>query len=179
MAHSRDRAARAAGTAALMGALCVLAPHMATAAPAKSAADCRAISDFNLRGQCWDSLDQQNQKDNQAEKKRDFGLGANAPAVAAVKPKKEHVAKVKAPKAPKPENDGVHSLTLTLASVDNSRTGHILLVATDGAIWEQTDGDDVPALPAPGDTVKVSKGMMGGYMCQVTHWQAVRCQRDQ
>ena len=23
------------------------------------------------------------------------------------------------------------------------------------------------------------QGMMGGYMCQVTHWQAVRCQRDQ
>ena len=30
----------------------------------------------------------------------------------------------------------------------------------------------------PGDNIKVSKGIMGGYMCQVSRWQSVRCQRD-
>jgi hypothetical protein len=158
-----------------MGVLCAFAPLTASAAP-KTAADCRAISDFTLRGQCWDSLDQQNQKDAQAEKKRDFGLGQNAPSVAAVKPKKERVAK--APKAPKPENDGVHSLILTLASVETTPVGRLLLTSTDGAVWEQTDSDGITHMPEPGDTVQVSKGMLGGYMCQVTRWQAVRCQRD-
>jgi hypothetical protein len=47
---------------ALAGAAFALAPLMAAAdAPTpKSAADCRAISDFNLRGQCWDALDKAN-----------------------------------------------------------------------------------------------------------------------
>jgi hypothetical protein len=139
-------AARAAGTAALVGALSALVPQLAAA--------------------------------DSAVKKRDFGLGLAPPATAAVRPKKEKVAKVKAPKAPKPENTEIKSLTLTLASVDTSRMGHMLLVATDGAVWEQTDGDDVPRLPAAGETVQVSKGMFGGYLCQVTHWQSVRCQRD-
>jgi hypothetical protein len=182
MRRSGRRAGQAAGAAALVGALYALAPHIAAAdQPVKSAADCRAISDFSLRGQCWDSLDQQNQKDVQAVKKRDFGLSLAPQADAAVKPvaeakpKKERVAKAK---APKPVNTEVTSRTLTLASVDTSRMGHVLMTATDGAVWEQTDGDDILRPPAVGDTMQVSKGMFGGYLCQVTRWQAVRCQRD-
>jgi hypothetical protein len=160
---------------ALAGAAFAFAPLMAAAdAPTpKSAADCRAISDFNLRGQCWDALDKANQQQTQATKKREFGLGVHLPSVAAVKPKKEDVVR----QAKRQEED-VRSLTLTVASVENTPLGRLLMTSSDGAVWEQTDAESVTDTPEPGDSVKVSKGMFGGYMCQVSRWQSVRCQRD-
>ena len=165
------RVALATGAAALIGALI---PTMATAdAPSpKSAAECRAISDFTLRGQCWDSLDKTTQQDVQATKKREFGLGVHLPSMS-LKPKQEDVAR-----QAKQEKEDVKSLVLTLADVENTPRGLLLMTATDGAVWEQTDGDSVPGDPVPGDTLKISKGFLGGYFCQVSRWQEVRCQRD-
>ncbi len=166
-------AAWAAGAAALIGAAGVFAPMMAAAdAPPKTAADCRAISDFTLRGQCWDSLDKENQQDTQATKKREFGLGLHMPSMS-IKPKKEDIAR-----QAKRDKEDVKSLVLTLADIQNTPRGLLLMTATDGAVWEQTDGDSVPGDPVPGDTLKVSKGFLGGYFCQVSRWQEVRCQRD-
>ena len=166
-------AASAAG--ALAGAAFTLAPLVAAAdAPTpKSAAACRAISDFTQRGQCWDALDKASQQDNQATKKREFGLGPHLPSVAAVKPRKKNVAR-----QARRDSGEVRSLTLTLASVESTPLGHLLLTANDGAVWEQIDSDTVTRAPSPGDTIQVSKGMMGGYMCHVSRWQSVRCQRD-
>jgi len=175
----RRRAALAAGAAALVGAACAFAPLMAAAAdtPPKSAADCRAISDFNLRGACWDALDKSTQQATETAKetkKREFGLGLHLPAVAAVKPRKEDVAREE-----KRNREEIKAQMLTLADVQNTPHGQLLLTSTDGAVWEQTDNDAVNGEgPVPGDTVKVSKGMLGGYMCQVSRWQTVRCQRD-
>jgi hypothetical protein len=168
------RAVHAARSAAiaLAGVAGVLAPHLAKAADSKTAptaAECRAMTDFTLRGQCWDELDRAGLQDQTVVKKREFGLGARAPAVAAIK----------APKARKADPAEVRGLTLTLASVVDTAVGHMLMISTDGAVWEQTDGDAIQTRPSPGDTVEVSKGMLGGYMCQVTRWQSVRCQRDQ
>jgi hypothetical protein len=162
---------------ALAGSVVVFAPHAAQADPAapQSAADCRAITDFTLRGQCWDALDREGVHDQQVVKKRQFGLGAHPPAAAAIvvpKPKAVRAQRVK------PENSEVNSLTMTIASVGDTPLGRILLTSTDGAVWEQTDGDAVGERPSPGDTFKVSKGAVGGYLCNVTRWQAVRCQRD-
>ena len=164
-------AARSAAIA-LVGVAGLLTSPLAMAADGKTAptaAECRAMTDFTLRGQCWDELDRAGLQDQQVVKKREFGLGARAPAVAAVK----------APKARKAEPVEVRGLTLTLASVVDTAVGHILMISTDGAVWEQTDGDAIRERPEAGDTVEVSKGMFGGYMCQVTRWQSVRCQRDQ
>lgn len=175
------RAALAAGSgaAALIGAAFALAPLVAAAdaPPPKTAADCRAISDFNERGACWDALDKSNQKqteDQQEAKKHGFGLGLHMPSVAAVKPRSEDVAAEK-----KREREEIRSQELILADVQNTPHGQLLLTSTEGAVWEQTDNDAVSGEgPVPGDTVKVSKGMLGGYMCQVSRWQSVRCQRD-
>ena len=173
MKRPGHRAVWTAGAAALIGAAGAFAPMMAAAdAPPKTAADCRAISDFTLRGQCWDSLDKETQQDTQATKKREFGLGLHMPSMA-LKPENEDVAR----KAKRDKED-VKSLTLTLADIQNTPRGLLLMTATDGAVWEQTDGDSVPGDPVPGDTLKVSKGFLGGYFCQVSRWQEVRCQRD-
>jgi len=168
------QAARAA-VIALAGATCVFAAHAAQADPAapQSAAECRAITDFAQRGQCWDALDRAGLHDQQVVKKRSFGLGLHPPAVAAIvapKPKKEKVVN--------PDAADINSLTMTIASVEDSALGHVILTSTDGAVWEQTDGDPVNQRPEPGDTVEVSKSMFSGYMCHVSRWQAVRCQRD-
>jgi len=157
-----------------MGAAIACAPLMAAAdAPQpKSAADCRAISDFNLRGQCWDSLDKSTQQETQTTKKREFGLGLHLPSVSALVPSKADRAR-----EAKRDDEEVRSLTLTVASVQNTPLGRVLVTSDDGAVWEQTDDSSVDALE-PGDSVKVSKGVMGGYMCQMSRWQSVRCQRD-
>jgi hypothetical protein len=165
--------ARPLAFTAALAVVAALAAHSAKADPAapKSALECRAITDFDLRGQCWDSLDRLGLNDAKTANKRNFGLGFNGPSEAAIKPKKE-------PK-PKAETADVEQLDLTLASVADTALGRLLLVSTDGAIWEQTDSDPVGSRPRKGDVVKVSKGFLGGYMCQVTRWQAVRCQRDE
>ena len=177
MWRSERRAACAAGAAALVGAACAFAPLVAAADAPKSAADCRAISDFNLRGACWDALDKANQQATETAKetkKREFGLGLHLPSVSAIRPHKDDVAKQE-----KRDRDDIKAQFLTLADVQNTPHGKLLLTSTDGAVWEQTDSDTVNGEgPVPGDTVKVSKGMLGGYMCQVSRWQSVRCQRD-
>lgn len=167
------RAAQAAMAAviALAAAAGALSPRTAQAESAPSAAECRAITDFTKRGECWDSLDRAGLHDEQVVKKRTFGLGAHAPdsaAIVAPKPKKEKVA-----------STDVTSLTMTIASIEDSAMGHVILTSTDGAVWEQTDGDPVNQRPQPGDTFEVSRSMFSGYMCHVSRWQAVRCQRDQ
>lgn len=156
-----------------MAGVAAVAVHAAKADPTapKSALECRAITDFDLRGQCWDALDRQGLNDAKTANKRNFGLGLSAPAEAAIKPKKE-------PK-PKAETAEVDQLDLTVASVADTALGRLILVSTDGAIWEQTDSDPIGSRPRKGDVVKVSKGFLGGYMCHVTRWQAVRCQRDE
>jgi hypothetical protein len=146
---------------------------LAQAQAPKSAADCRAISDFNLRGQCWDALDQAKQQDTQIEKKKGFGLGIHAPSDSAIRPKKEDRVREE-----RLQQEDLRNLTLTLASVESSPLGRLVLTSTDGAVWEQTDSDPLNSRPHPGDTVRISKEMFGGYMCHVTRWEAVRCQRD-
>ena len=173
MTHPEPRSAQAAVAAAiaLASLSCVFAPRTAAAADSsapKSAADCRAIADFALRGQCWDALVREGLHDQQVIKKRDFGLGAAAPAVAAIKVPKRKV-----------DSTEIRALTLTIASVTDTARGRIILTATDGAVWEVTDTDPLINRPSPGDTFQVHKGMMDGYFCQVTRWQSLRCQRDE
>jgi hypothetical protein len=170
------RTALGAGAAALLGAACVVVPLTASADAThpKSAAECRAIKDFNERGACWDALDKQTQTDTSAVRKRLFGLGKDPAEV-----QQEKEAKALAKKERRtPRNDGVDSLELTLADVENTPRGLLRLTSTEGAVWEQTDGDEVGEGPRPGDTVTIKKGFLGGYLCQVTRWQEVRCQRD-
>jgi hypothetical protein len=170
------RTALGAGAAALVGAACALVPLTASADAQnpKSAAECRALKDFNERGACWDALDKKTQTDTSAARKHLFGLGKD-PEVA----KEEKEAKALAKQERKNRaNDGVDSLELTLADVENTPRGLLRLTSTEGAVWEQTDGDEVGEGPRPGDTVTIKKGFLGGYLCQVTRWQEVRCQRD-
>jgi hypothetical protein len=175
MTRSVNLKMQAIGTCAFaltLAGLAAPAVVLAQDAP-RSASDCRAISDFAQRGQCWDALDQAKQQDTQVEKKKGFGLGLHAPTVSALVPKREDRIREE-----REEREDLRHLTLTLASVENTPLGRLVLTSTDGAVWEQTDGDSINNTPRPGDTVQVSKDLLGGYMCQVTRWESVRCQRD-
>jgi len=178
MKRSGRRAAFAAA-GALLGAAVALTPLAATAQSPQpgTAAFCRAITDFTERGKCWDSLDKSNQDavaTAKETKKKEFGLGLRLPGVSSVKPRQEDVAQQE-----RRERDDIKSQVLTLADVQNTPHGQLLMTSSEGAVWEQTDGDAVIGEgPVPGGTVQVSKGMLGGYMCKVSRWQTVRCQRD-
>jgi hypothetical protein len=166
----------AGAAVAVAGLALSLAPHAARAdAGPKSAAECRAMTDFAARGKCWDALDQETQKDATVEKKKNFGFGEGlrAPSITSLIPRKQD--RVREERAKKQE---VNNLSLVVASVDQTPLGRVLMTADDGAVWEQIDGDAVSHEPAPGDTVAVSKTLLGGYMCQLSRWQSVRCQRD-
>jgi hypothetical protein len=178
MQNLAHRVASALSLASVAFTTLALAPQVALADPAnpKSPADCRAIADFTERGLCWDALDREGLHDQKIVKKRNFGLDAKPPADAAVKPKPE---KAKAKKRVVPESEDVNNLTLTIASVRDTALGRVLLTSTDGAVWEQTDADRVADVPGAGESFKVSKTALGGYMCHITRWESVRCQRDE
>jgi hypothetical protein len=53
----------------------------------------------------------------------------------------------------------------------------LLLVTTDGGIWQQTDSETVAPLPRPGQTMTVLKGSISGFFCQFDKRTKVRCTR--
>lgn len=160
-------------------ALVLSAPHAAAAEPAAVDLniDCTTISDPTERLNCWDSHAHATIVQKKAANKKLFGLTIpqTEAATTAPQPKSRRHAKVKTARA---QEDNRH-VVLTIASVGNTLTGRLLLTATDGAVWEQTDSDTIRDMPVVGATFTVRRGPLGGYMCDVTRWQPVRCQRDQ
>ena len=51
----------------------------------------------------------------------------------------------------------------------------LLLVTTDGAIWEQRDDEAVSPRPKPGQTIRIEKSRFGGYFCWFDRLTKVRC----
>jgi hypothetical protein len=113
---------------------------------------------------------------SEARHKR-FGLPApHIPALSHKAPKE--------PKAPKSEqaasgapeeNEG--NISVTLAKVGTEATGKLLLITTEGQIWEQTDPDIIVQLPKEGYVMSVHKGPLGGFFCDISKFKSVRCTR--
>ena len=53
----------------------------------------------------------------------------------------------------------------------------LLLVTTDGAVWEQLDSESIAPRPRKGDSMTVRQTRFGGYFCRFGRAQAVRCER--
>jgi hypothetical protein len=119
-----------------------------------------------------------------AEKRRTFGLPlpslhahkktetaqAGAPAAAATASASAQPAAL----PPEPEDQ----VTVTLESVAvTPPLNRLLLVTTEGAVWQQTDNDTVAPLPKPGQTMTVEKGHIDGFFCRFDKRTKVRCKR--
>ena len=53
----------------------------------------------------------------------------------------------------------------------------LLLVTTEGAIWQQTDSETVSPTPKPGASMTIVHGRISGYFCQFDRVTKVRCVR--
>ena len=53
----------------------------------------------------------------------------------------------------------------------------LLLVTTEGAIWQQTDSETVSPTPKPGSSMTIVHGKISGFFCQFDRVTKVRCVR--
>jgi len=72
------------------------------------------------------------------------------------------------------ENDVFVKLERVALMPPNDR---LLLVTTDGGIWEQTDSDTIAPLPKPGQSMEIRKNAFGGFLCIFDKHQGARCKR--
>jgi hypothetical protein len=106
-----------------------------------------------------------------------------APPQAVASAKREKPPKpAKPPKAgkgePAEEGEAENRITVQLAQVALIPPANkLLLVTTDGAVWEQLDSDPVNPRPKPGSSMTVRRTGFGGYFCRFDKNNSVRCQQ--
>ena len=68
-------------------------------------------------------------------------------------------------------------LEVTLATVKEGGDGKLVLTTTDGAVWRQVESEPVRPTPTGGQTMTISKGSLGSYLCKPGKWVGFRCAR--
>jgi len=68
-------------------------------------------------------------------------------------------------------------LEVTLATVKEGGDGKLVLTTTDGAVWRQVESEPVRPTPAQGQTMTITKGSLGSYLCKPGKWVGFRCAR--
>ncbi|HEY4214622.1 MAG TPA: hypothetical protein VGM84_24310 [Steroidobacteraceae bacterium] len=79
-----------------------------------------------------------------------------------------------APPATPPAHD---KLDVTIAKVDESRDGKFTVTTTEGAVWRQIESVTLHQPPLKGDTMTITEGFLGGFMCKSSKYVTFRCQR--
>jgi len=77
----------------------------------------------------------------------------------------------------KEAKEEVDRASVTIAAVGRTGDGKLTLTTNDGAFWVQTDNFPVNAPPQKGAQINIVKGAIGGYFCDVSRYQSVRCER--
>lgn len=168
---------------------------------------CATIKEDKPRFTCYDAVVRgAGLLPSAAELHRDtFGLPANAaspapapkaadapaapPAPVAVAPKSAAAASVAAMPAPAapavapvltpaPAAPPAHDkLDVIIAKVDAGGDGKFTVTTTDGAVWRQIESVTLHQPPLKGDTMTISQGTLGGFMCKSSKYVTFRCQR--
>lgn len=73
--------------------------------------------------------------------------------------------------------EGFDHLDLDLDSVHHSADGKWVFVATNGAVWRQTDDQELSRDPHKGSKLLVKNGLLGSFFCKIDGQPQVRCQR--
>jgi hypothetical protein len=107
------------------------------------------------------------------------GFGLTMPKVSVLKHhKKEEGAKTAGGAAAPTEQANPNEVEVTIDQVATTQPLNRLIIFTsEGQIWQQTDDTTVNNLPREGDSVRIHKEPLGGYFCDVSKYQAVRCKR--
>ncbi len=151
-------------------------PDVGRAAVVESLSDCRKITEDASRLACYDkaagALDQAESQGQvvvidreQAKAVRRQAFGFNLPSL--------NLFSRGAPKT----DEGLDHLNLDIASVHHSSEGKWVFVATDGAVWRQTDSEELAEEPRQGSKLFVHSGALGSFFCKVDGQPQVRCER--
>ena len=107
---------------------------------------------------------------------KSFGL--SMPKVNVFKQKKREEGAKIAGAAPAPIEESPNQIEVTIDQIAITQpAGKIVIFTTDGQIWRQTDTTAVNSLPREGDMMAIRKEVFGGYFCDITKYQSVRCSR--
>jgi hypothetical protein len=71
----------------------------------------------------------------------------------------------------------VNNLDTTVTAVSRSADGKWVITVEGGAVWRQTDNNDLSKDPRVGSAVKISKGVLGAFFMNVDRQQAIRVHR--
>lgn len=152
-------------------------PEATRAAVLKALSACRGETDSTARLACFDkaagALDEAEAKgqvmvlDREAVRdvrRQAFGLDLSALSLFQ-----------RVPSAP---TDRVDRVSLTLDRAFRGGDGKWRFVSDEGAVWAQTDDEDVRTPPRKGSTMAVRQAALGSYFCNIDGQRAVRCARQ-
>jgi len=134
---------------------------------------CAAIAEDHARHVCTDeTLRSAGLLDAHQAKVAETAKSAEAPNTA------EHRERfgLQPPTTPKP-SPAEARLEVTLASVQQSGDGKLVLTTTDGAIWRQVESEAIRPAPTQGQVMTISKAALGGFLCESAKRVAFRCFR--
>jgi len=151
-------------------------PPAPTRAPAiQAVVDCHALADDAARLACYDrtvsamtaaetsgDLVTIDRKQRQAVRRQAFGL--TLPSLAMFD------------RGEKPEE--VDRLESTATGASRTVEGKWVVRLEDGAVWRQTDDNELFHNPHAGSKVEIRKGVLGAFFMKVDGQQAVRAHRD-
>ena len=146
------------------------------AAVVRALSDCRKITDDASRLACYDkaagALDQAESQGQvvvidaaQANTVRRQAFGFKLPSLSIFT------------RSQPPTGEGVDHLSMTLDDAHRGGDGRYTFVASDGAVWRQTDDGEFAIDPQKGSALLVKRGALGSFFCKVDKQPQVRCAR--
>ena len=152
----------------------------------RAVAQCAEVGAAGRRHACLDDVLRRAgllKPEREAQARReDFGRPAEAksartaPRVVQPAPSPAlHAPPAPAVRAPAPANPAGLRTTVRSAQVAGNR--RLVVVTTDGAVWEQTGSEDFHVLPRAGDAFEIQPGTLGSYRCTFGRSSVYRCRR--
>ena len=68
-------------------------------------------------------------------------------------------------------------LDVVIAQVDQSYDSKVTITTTEGAVWTQVESGSLHQPPLKGDTMTITQGSFGGFMCKSSKYVTFRCRR--
>jgi|GEM_PF-2203321 len=75
----------------------------------------------------------------------------------------------------KEKKENVDLIEVTLNEVSKTGDGRLVLTGADGVVWRQLYHRSAMPMPRNGDSMRVHKGALGGYLCRVEDAPSFRC----
>jgi hypothetical protein len=69
------------------------------------------------------------------------------------------------------------SAVLVVRSIGDLGDGRAILNLADGSSWIETEAEPITSAVKPGDSVRLEKGALGGYLLDLPHRSAIRIRR--